>query len=296
MTEYPANLRYKTADMAASLDHSPKLATVKIEPAARRLSLELQPVWEYRQLLYFLTLRDLKVRYKQTVLGASWALIQPLLATIVFTVFFGRVAHLGSQGVPYLIFAFAGTLPWTYFANATTNGSNSLVNAAAMVTKVYFPRMALPISAVLGCAVDFLCAAVLLVPMMAWFGLAPTLRLLALPLFFLLATGAALGLAVFLSALSVSYRDVKYVIPFLTQLWLFATPVVYSASGLTQPWRTLYGLNPMVGVVDGFRWAIIGTGPSPGFTTLASVATTLVLLCGGAIYLRHVEQSMADVI
>jgi len=267
-----------------------------IVPPSGWFALDLAPTWEYRQLLFFLTWRDLKVRYKQTALGAGWAILQPLLATIIFTVFFGRVAHLSSEGVPYVIFAFAGTLPWTYFANAMTNGSNSLVAAASMITKVYFPRMALPISAVFGCAVDFLCAAVLLIPLMAWYGEAPTWRLLALPAFFLLATGAALGMALFLSALNVSYRDVKYVIPFLTQMWMFATPVVYSAANLKQPWRTLYGLNPMVGVVEGFRWAIIGTGPAPGLTTLASVGTTVVLLIGGAAYLRHVDQSMADVI
>jgi lipopolysaccharide transport system permease protein len=211
-------------------------------------------------------------------------------------VFFGRVAHLNSEGVPYLIFSFAATLPWTYFANATTQGSLSLVNAAAMITKVYFPRMALPISCVLGCAVDFLCAAVLLIPMMAWYGFAPTARLLALPLFFLLATGVAIGMSLLLSALNVSYRDVKYVVPFLLQMWMFATPVVYSAAGLAQPWKTLYALNPMVGVVEGFRWAIVGTSTSPGLTTLASVVTTLVLLAGGALYLRRVDRSMADVI
>lgn len=274
----------------------PNFPTIEIEPPHRGLTLELESLWAYRQLLFFLTWRDLKVRYKQTVLGASWALLQPFLATVVFTVFFGRVAHLSSDGVPYLIFSFAGTLPWTYVANATNQGSLSLVNASAMITKVYFPREALPISAVLGCAVDFLCGAVLLIPMMAWYGFAPTLRLLTLPLFFVLATGIALGASLFLSALNVKYRDVKYVIPFLTQMWLFATPVVYSASGLSEPWKTLYGFNPMVGVIEGFRWAIVGAGPVPGYSTLASIATTLVLLAGGALYLRHVDQSMADVI
>jgi len=260
------------------------------------VSLELDEVWAYRQLLFFLTWRDLKVRYKQTVLGAGWAILQPFLATIVFTVFFGRVANLSSEGVPYLIFAFAGTLPWTFVSNATTNGSLSLVNAAGMITKVYFPRMALPISAVLGSAVDFLCSAVLLIPIMAWYGFAPTPRLLALPLFFVLATAVAIGVGMILASLNVNYRDVKYVVPFFMQMWMFASPVVYSASGLSQPWSTLYAFNPMVGVIEGFRWSILGTGSGPGLTTLASVATTTVLLVVGAFYLRRVDESMADVI
>ncbi len=214
-----------------------EIPTVTIDPPRGAIGFDLGPLWEYRQLLFFFTWRDLKVRYKQTVLGASWALLQPLLATIVFTIFFGRVAHLPSDGVPYLIFSFAGTLPWTYFSNAMTAGSNSLVSAASMIAKVYFPRIALPISAVLGSAFDFLCAAVLIVPMMAWYGIGPSWRLLTLPLFFLLASTAALGMSFLLSALNVRYRDVRYVLPFLTQLWMFATPVVYSSASLHQPWR-----------------------------------------------------------
>jgi lipopolysaccharide transport system permease protein len=280
----------------AAADPFTEIPTVTNEPSRGAFGFDLKPLWEYRQLLFFFTWRDLKVRYKQTVLGASWALLQPLLATVVFTIFFGRVAKLSSDGVPYLIFSFAGTLPWTYFSNAMTAGSNSLVSAASMIAKVYFPRIALPISAVIGSAFDFLCAAVLIVPMMAWFGIAPTLRLLSLPLFFLLATTAALGMSFLLSALNVRYRDVRYVLPFLTQLWMFATPVVYSSSSLHHPWVTLYGLNPMVGVVDGFRWAITGSGAAPGATTAASVGTALVMLVAGAVYFRKVDQSMADVI
>lgn len=270
--------------------------TVSIEPPRGRLSVELRPLWEYRQLVYFLTWRDLKVRYKQTALGASWAILQPVLTTIVFTIFFGRVAHLSSEGVPYALFAFAGTLPWTYFSNAMTTGSNSVVASASMITKVYFPRIALPISAVAGAMVDFLCAAVLLIPLLAWYGVAPTVRILALPLFFLLATAAALGVATILSALNVRYRDVRYLIPFLSQLWLFATPVAYSALSLGEPWKVLYGLNPMVGVVDGFRWSLLDAGRTPGWSTLVSAITCTVLLVWGAVYFRHVEQSIADVI
>lgn len=273
-----------------------EVPTVTIEPPRGAIGFDLKPLWEYRQLLFFFTWRDLKVRYKQTVLGASWAILQPLLATIVFTIFFGRVAHLPSDGIPYLVFSFSGTLPWTYFSNAITAGSNSLVSAATMIAKVYFPRIALPISAVLGAAFDLLCASVMLIPIMAWYGIAPSLRLFTLPLFFLLASTAALGMSFLLSALNVRYRDVKYVLPFLTQLWMFATPVVYSSASLNQPWATLYGLNPMVGVVDGFRWAITGAGTSPGLVTLVSAGTAVVMLVGGTAYFRKVDQSMADVI
>jgi lipopolysaccharide transport system permease protein len=280
----------------AVAEHLVDVPTVTIEPPRGAIGFDLKPLWEYRQLLFFFTWRDLKVRYKQTVLGASWAILQPLLATIVFTIFFGRVAKLPSDGVPYLLFSFCGTLPWTYFSNAITTGSNSLVSAATMIAKVYFPRIALPISAVLGAAFDLLCASVMLIPIMAWYGTAPSLRLLTLPLFFLLATTAALGMSFLLSALNVRYRDVKYVLPFLTQLWMFATPVVYSSASLQQPWRTLYGLNPMVGVVDGFRWAITGAGTVPGLSTLVSAGSALVILVGGTVYFRKVDQSMADVI
>lgn len=271
-------------------------SVVSIEPPRRRLAVEVRPLWEYRQLLYFLTWRDLKVRYKQTVLGASWALLQPLLTTIVFTIFFGHVAHLSSEGVPYAIFAFCGTLPWTYFSNTVTTGSNSVVASASIITKVYFPRLALPISSALGALVDFLCAAVLLVPMMAWYGVAPSARLLALPLFVMLAAAAGLAVAVILSALNVRYRDVKYVIPFLMQLWLFATPVAYSAATLAEPWRTVYALNPMVGVVEGFRWSILGVGPAPGLVTAVSALATAFLLAAGIVYFAAVEKSIADVI
>jgi lipopolysaccharide transport system permease protein len=273
-----------------------EVPSVTIAPPRGAIGFDLKPVWEYRQLLFFFTWRDLKVRYKQTVLGASWAILQPLLATVVFTIFFGRVAHLPSDGVPYLLFSFSGTLPWTYFQNAVTSGANSLVAAQTIIAKVYFPRIALPISAVLGAAFDLLCAAPMLIPIMVWYSVAPSLRLLTLPLFFLLASTAALGMSFLLSALNVRYRDVKYVLPFLMQLWMFATPVVYSSASLQQPWSTVYGLNPMVGVVDGFRWAITGAGNSPGLTTVVSLGAAIVMLVAGTAYFRKVDQSMADVI
>jgi lipopolysaccharide transport system permease protein len=272
------------------------LPSVEILPPRRSFLIDLGPLWEYRALLYFFTWRDLKVRYKQTVLGSSWAIIQPLLTTAVFTVFLGRVAHVSSEGVPYLLFAFTGMLPWTYFSNAVANGSNTLVQAAAIITKVYFPRIAMPIASVLGYAVDLVCAGLVLIPMMAWYGVAPTVRLLALPVFFLLCTMAAVGVTLFLAALNVRFRDVKYVIPFIVQIWLFASPVVYSAASLHQPWKFLYALNPMVGVIDGFRWSILGVGHAFGLITLLSAVSAAVMLFVGAILLQQVDQSMADVI
>jgi homopolymeric O-antigen transport system permease protein len=198
--------------------------------------------------------------------------------------------------VPYLIFAFTGMLPWTYFQNGVTNGANSLVAAASIITKVYFPRIAMPTASVLGYGVDFFCGAIVLIPMMAWFGIAPTWRLLAFPLFFLLTTIPTIGIALFLSALNVRYRDVKYVIPFMVQIWLFASPVVYSSVSLHRPWSLLYALNPMVGVIDGFRWSVLGVSPAPGLTTLLSLVSGVVVLLVGASYLRAVDQTMSDVI
>jgi lipopolysaccharide transport system permease protein len=268
----------------------------EIHPPRRGVDLDLAGLWEYRHLLYFLTWRDVKVRYKQTLLGASWAILQPLLATVVFTVFFGHVAHLKSEGVPYLLFSFVALLAWTYVSSGFTSAAASLVAGASMITKVYFPRLALPISAVLGGAVDFACASVLLIPLMAAYGVAPTWRLVTLPAFVLLATFTALGVGFAFAALNVRFRDVRYVVPFLTQLWLFATPVVYSAASLDEPWKTLYGLNPMVGVVEGFRWSILATGRGADWSTALSVASALVLLGVGLLYFRKTEDTFADVI
>jgi lipopolysaccharide transport system permease protein len=280
------------------METAPKAGTpsVDILPARRSFVVDLGPLWEYRALLYFFTWRDLKVRYKQTLLGSGWAIIQPLLTTAVFAVFLGRIAHVASEGVPYLLFAFTGMLPWTYFQNAVANGSNTLVQSSAIITKVYFPRIAMPIASVLGYAVDLVCASVVLIPMMAYFGVVPTWRLVALPLFVLLCTVAAVGVALFLAALNVRFRDVKYIIPFLLQIWLFASPVVYSARSLGQPWKFIYALNPMVGVIDGFRWSILDVGHAFGLVTLLSVISALVMLFIGALFLQAVDQSMADVI
>jgi lipopolysaccharide transport system permease protein len=277
-------------------DPTPATPVFEITPPRRGVDLDLAALWEYRHLLYFLTWRDVKVRYKQTLLGASWAILQPLLATVVFTVFFGHVAHLGSEGAPYMLFAFVALLAWTYVSTGFNNAAASLVSGSQMITKIYFPRLALPISAVFGGAVDFACAAILLVPLMGAYGVAPTIRLLALPLFFVLGTCIAFGVGFLFAALNVRFRDVRYIVPFLTQLWLFATPVVYSAHSLHDPWRTLYGLNPMVGVVNGFRWSVLSAGAPPDRSTALSAVAALAALAIGLVYFRKTEDSFADVI
>lgn len=283
--------------MASTASPDGASSTYRLAPPRRGVDLDLRALWQYRQLLYFFTWRDVKVRYKQTILGAAWAILQPLLTTLVFTVFFGHVAGLSSDGRPYVLFAFVALLPWTYFANGLSGAANSLVSGASMITKVYFPRLALPIAAVLGAVVDFLCASILLVPLLAYYGIAPTFRIFTLPLFFLLATCACIGTGFGLAALNVKYRDVRYIVPFLTQLWLFATPVVYSSSALGSSWRALYAINPMVGVVDGFRWSLLGVGGDHlVVSALVSTAAATVLFALGLFYFRHAEDSFADVI
>jgi lipopolysaccharide transport system permease protein len=269
---------------------------LRIVPPARGVDLDLRSLWNYRQLLFFLAWRDVKVRYKQTVLGASWAVLQPVLATVVFTIFLQHVGHVSSEGVPYPLFSFVGLLGWTYFANGLTNASNSLVLSASMITKVYFPRLALPIAAVVGGVVDFLCGLVVLFPLMAYYGVVPSARFALLPVFLVLATAVALGSGFALSAASVRFRDVRYVVPFAVQLWMWSTPVVYSARSLGQPWRTLYGLNPMVGVVEGFRWTVLSSGSLDAGMLAVSGATALLLLGAGMLYFRRVEDTFADVI
>ncbi len=272
-------------------------AVYRLEPPGRGVDLDLGTLWEYRQLLYFFTWRDVKVRYKQTVLGAAWAILQPLLTTFIFTIFFGHVAGLSSDGVPYVLFAFAALLPWTYFSNGLSAASNSLVSGASMITKVYFPRLALPIAAVLGAVVDLICAATLLIPLFVYYDVALGVRILALPLFFLIATTTCIGTGLAFAALNVRYRDVRYVVPFLVQAWLFATPVVYSSNTLSSSWRAVYAINPMVGVVDGFRWSLLGISSHELLrSVLVSTASALTLLVLGLVYFRRSEDSFADVI
>lgn len=267
-----------------------------IEPPTRWSGLKLGELWAYRELLYFLVWRDLKVRYKQTVLGAAWAIIQPLMTMVVFSLFFGRLAKVPSDGIPYPIFSYAALVPWTFFANGLTQAANSLVTSANLLRKVYFPRLTIPVASVLSGVVDFALAFAVLLGMMAYYGVAPTTQVLWLPLLLLLALVAALGVGLWLAALNVQYRDVRYVVPFLTQFWLFATPIAYPSTLLSEPWRTVYGLNPMVGVVEGFRWALLGTDTQPGAVIAASSAAALLVLVSGAIYFRRMERTFADVV
>ena len=267
-----------------------------IEPAARWPSFALGELWAQRELVYFLTWRDVKVRYKQTLLGVAWAIIQPLATMLVFSLFFGRLAKVPSQGVPYPLFALAALVPWTFFANGLTQSANSVVLSQNLITKVYFPRLAIPLATVLAGALDFVLAFVLLLVFLIAYGVAPTGTWLAIVPFSLLAFAATLGVGLWLAALNVLYRDVRYAVPFLAQLWLFATPIAYPSSLLSEPWRTIYALNPMVAVVDGFRWALLGT-PTPSTTSVAaSCVATLVLLVSGALFFRRTEQSFADIV
>jgi len=257
---------------------------------------KLRELWEYRELVFFFAWRDIKVRYKQTVMGALWAIIQPFFTMVIFTLFFGRLAKIPSDGVPYPIFSYAALVPWTFFANALTQASNSMVLSSNMIKKIYFPRLALPIATVLAGVIDFVLAFAVLLGMMLFYGLVPTLNVLWLPLFLLLALVTSLGAGLWLSAMNVQFRDVHYTIPFLTQALLLVTPIAYPSSLLSEPWRTLYGLNPMAGVVEGFRWALLGTDTAPGPMMIVSVLVALVLFVSGAFYFRRMEQSFADVL
>jgi len=277
-----------------SLNQVPMIT--RIGPSKGWVSLKLRELFEYRELLYFLVWRDIKVRYKQTALGASWAIIQPFFTMVVFSLFFGRLAKVPSDGVPYPIFSFAALVPWTFFATSLINSSNSLVGSANLIKKVYFPRLAIPIATVLSGLVDFAIAFVMLIGMMLWYGIPLTVHTLWLPLFLLLAVATSLGVGLWLSAMNVEYRDVKYVVPFLTQFWMLATPVAYPSSLLSGKWRAVYALNPMVGVVEGFRWSLLGTKTNLGPIILVSSVTAAVILISGAFYFRRMERTFADVV
>jgi lipopolysaccharide transport system permease protein len=284
------------AKLNSKFENRNSLPTLRIAPSKGWVSLKLHELWEYRELLYFLIWRDIKVRYKQTALGATWAIIQPFFTMVVFSLFFGRLAKVPSDGIPYPIFSFAALVPWTFFANGLTQSSNSLVGSANLITKVYFPRLTIPIASVLSGIVDFVLAFIVLVGMMLYYGMMPTLNVLWLPLFLLLALVASLGVGLWLSALNVEYRDVRYVVPFITQFWLFVTPIAYPSSLLHEPWRSLYGLNPMVGVVEGFRWALLRTNTAPGPIIAVSSLAALVILVTGAFYFRRMEKTFADIV
>ena len=269
---------------------------IVVKPSKGWTSLKLDELWEYRELLYFLTWRDLKVRYKQTVLGAAWAIIQPFFTMVVFSLFFGKLAKIPSDGIPYPIFAYAALVPWTFFANGLNNSSNSLVGSANLIKKVYFPRLVVPISSVISGGLDFVLAFIVLLGMMLFYGIFPAVNIIWLPFLLLLTLITSLGTGLWLSALNVQFRDVRYTVPFLTQFWLFASPIAYPSSLLSEPWRTLYGINPMVGVVEGFRWALLGTETAPGAMIFVSSLVALCLLVSGVFYFKRVEKYFTDVI
>ncbi len=261
------------------------------------MPLNLSQLWEYREVLYFLVWRDIKVRYRQTLIGATWAIIQPFMTMVVFSVFFGRLAKVPSDGIPYPLFAFAALVPWTFFANGLTLATNSLVHSGYLITKVYFPRLLAPMARVLTGLPDLALSFLMLLGMIWWYGslqVRPTL--LWLPALTLLAFVTALGVGLWLAALNVRYRDIQHAVPFLIQVWLFCTPIAYPSSLLSEPWRTLYSINPMVGVVEGFRWALLGTQNIPLPTVAASALTAAALLVTGAFFFRRVERTVADVI
>jgi lipopolysaccharide transport system permease protein len=269
---------------------------VRIRPSTGWRSLNLAELWRYRELLGFLAARDIKLRYKQTVLGVAWAVIQPLFTMLVFSIFFGRLGGIPSEGIPYPLFALCALLPWQLFAYAVTQSSNSVVNEQRLITKVYFPRLIVPISSVLSGLMDFGVAFLLLLAMMAWYGVTPGWAVVTVPLFVLLAVAAALAVGLWLAALNVQYRDFRYTIPFLTQFWMFASPVAYPSSLVPQAWRPLYGLNPMAGVIEGFRWALVNKAdPSWGLLAVSATAV-VVLLIGGLFYFRRMEKTFADVV
>lgn len=267
-----------------------------IAPPSGWLDLNLRELWEYRELLYFFVWRDLKVRYKQTAIGALWAIIQPFMTMLVFSLFFGRLAHIPSNGLPHSVFYYSALLPWIYFASALQNATNTMVDNQKVITKVYFPRLLLPMASVTSGLVDVAFGFVVFLGMLAYYRIAPGQAIVLLPFFLLLAVLTALGVGLWLSALNAIYRDVRYVVPFLIQFWMFASPVAYPSSLVPERWRWLYGLNPMAGVIEGFRWSLTGHGQPPNAMLIASTAMVLLLLAGGAVYFQKMEGTIADVV
>jgi lipopolysaccharide transport system permease protein len=272
------------------------LPRVRIVPSRGWVSLKLPELWQYRELLYFFIWRDVKVRYKQTVLGIAWAILQPFFTMVIFSLFFGGLAKVPSDGVPYPIFAYTALVPWTFFAQGVTQSSNSVVASANLINKVYFPRLAIPVASVLAGLTDLLPAFVVLLGMMFYYGVYPGTEILWLPLFVLLALVTAMAVGIGLAALNVRFRDVRHTVPFLVQCWLFATPIAYPSSLLPEPWRAIYALNPMVGVVEGFRWALLDTQPAPGPILWVSAAAAVILLASTALYFRRMEKTFADIV
>ncbi len=284
-------------DLSTSgLASQPGVITV-IQPSSGWVPLRLSELWSHREILYFLIWRDIKVRYKQTAIGAAWAVVQPLMTMVVFSVFFGRLAKVPSDGVPYPVFAFCALVPWTFFASGVNQSANSLVASGHLITKVYFPRLLIPTARVLAGVLDLALALTVLFAMILYYGFRPSIAAcLWLPAFVLLGFATALGVGLWLSSLNVKYRDVQHAVPFLVQIWLFATPIAYPASLIPAPWRLVYALNPVVGVVEGFRWALLGTSQAPGLMTLTSALAALVILVTGAFFFRRVERTFADLL
>ena len=260
------------------------------------IGIDFKELWRYRELFWFLALRDILVRYKQTAIGVAWAVLQPLLMMIVFSLIFGRLAKLPSEGVPYPILVFAALLPWQFFAHSMSSSSQSVVGSAAIITKIYFPRLVIPTSAVISGAIDFGISFLILIGMMFWYGIVPTYNIIFLPLFLLLAFISALAVGLWLSALNVEFRDVFYVVPFLVQAGQYLSPVAYSSSVIPEKWRMLYSLNPMVGVIDGFRWSILGTANPNWYCIAISSVSVLIIFVGGLFYFRKMERTFADII
>ncbi len=267
-----------------------------LRPSAGWSALNLKDIWAHRELLYFLIWSDLKLRYKQTSLGAVWAVLQPLLTMVVYSVFLGRLARVPSDGIPYPVFVYTALVPWTYFSNALTQSSLSLIRHERVITKVFFPRLIIPLSAVAAGLVDLGITFILLVGIVVYYGIVPGIAILMMPVFIVVATVTALAVSLWLSALNVQYRDVRYTVPFLTQVWMFVTPVIYPSSLVPERWHVLYGLNPMAGVVEGFRWSLLGQENPSVPILLMSATMTLVILIGGLYYFRRMERTFADVV
>ena len=271
-------------------------SVLRIAPSQGWWEFPFSELWDYRELLYFIVWRDIKIRYKQTAIGAAWAVLQPFLTMLVFSLFFGKLAHVPSEGMPYPIFYYSALLPWMYFAAALQNATSAIVENQKVITKVYFPRVALPLAAVLASLVDFAISFLMFLVLMIYYGVHPTAAIVWFPAFLLLAILTALGVGLWLSALNAIYRDVRYVMPFLIQFWMFASPVAYPSSLVPEKWRWVYGLNPMAGVIEGFRWSLAGHGNAPGAMVFVSAAVVVLVLLGGLAYFQHMETTVADVV
>jgi lipopolysaccharide transport system permease protein len=287
------SLQSERNEVAQTLSAS---TVIRIEPSRGWFTFDLKELWEYRELLLFLAWRDIKVRYKQTSLGIAWAVIQPVTTMLIFTGIFGKLAQVPSEGLPYPIFAFSAVLPWNYFAGALTISTNSVVTNSNLISKVYFPRIIVPLSGVISGVVDFGIGLVILIGMMFWFGIVPTWGIVVLPCFLLLATATALGVGLWLSALNARYRDIGYLIPFLIQCWMYASPVAYPVSLVPEKWRLVYSLNPMVGVIEGFRWGLLGKQHPAVGVMAVSILAVIGLLVAGVCFFKHMERTFADVV